>query len=98
MKSYKLTHYLRLLQKEMRNDNTHYRKTDIDVNMVVENELISQTTCGVHQGSVLGPHLFIMYTTPLSHLIESSSVDHHLYADDTQLFILQHSCLLISAT
>ena len=28
-----------------------------------------------------------MYTTPLSHLIESSSVDHHLYADDTQLFI-----------
>src|SRR6218665_570541 len=28
-----------------------------------------------------------LYTTPLSHLIESSSVDHHLYADDTQLFI-----------
>jgi len=29
----------------------------------------------------------ILYTTPLSHLIESSSVQHHLYADDTQLFI-----------
>src|SRR6218665_2856275 len=29
----------------------------------------------------------ILYTTPLSHLIKSSSVDHHLYADDTQLFI-----------
>ena len=28
-----------------------------------------------------------MYTTPLSHLIKSSSIDHHLYADDTQLFI-----------
>ena len=33
-------------------------------------------------------HSFSSFSsTPLSHLIESSSVDHHLYADDTQLFI-----------
>jgi hypothetical protein len=57
------------------------------VSFAGERSAVSAVTCGVPQGSVLGPILFLLYCADVTIIAQRHGVCAHSYADDSQLYV-----------
>ena len=53
---------------------------------------VKDVTVGVPRGSVPGPILYLLYTTPPAEIIRSHGLDYHFDDDDTQLHTSLKDC------
>ena len=75
----------RLMTLEWFRSYLHCRRPAVNINGTVSDE--ASLTYNVPQGSVLGPILFTLYTSPLGNVARQHGLQVHFYADVTQLYV-----------
>ena len=91
----KLDHYgFRGIIKKWFSSYLNERKQYVSIGNAVSD--YKQISCGVPQGSVLGPLLFLLYINDFNN--SSNQLDFHLFADDSNLFYAHKSLLQLETT
>ncbi|XP_060775062.1 tubulin beta-1 chain isoform X1 [Neoarius graeffei] len=83
---YRLEHWVGLTGKVINWLNSYLKDRSFFVTMGNCSSTSMSLTCGVPQGSILGPLLFNLYMLPLGQIINNNSILYHCYADDTQIY------------
>ena len=81
----RLEHCFRIARKALSWLTSYLTDCTQFVKVANEHSTSRKLLCSVHQGSVLVPILYSMYTAPLADIIRQHGLNFHFYADNTQI-------------